>query len=135
MNGRLLTDPDRFAQTGDQYLMSQHLGNALTMPLETVHLLESPTDGSPVRTAARFVSELNSNHVDAWGADPGDFTSETADEIFVILEGRGVITFDDTGETIEMGPGDIVRLNAGQTNYWKTYETIRKVSFYVPRGE
>lgn len=114
--------------------MSQHLGNALTMQLDAVHILESPVDGSPTRTAAQFVSELNHNSVDAWGAEPGDFTSVTADEIFVILEGRGRITFDDTAESIEMGPGDIVRLYAGQSNHWTTYETIRKVSFYVPRN-
>jgi hypothetical protein len=31
-----------------------------------------------------------------------------------------------------VGPGDIVRLFAGQRNSWRTIDQLRKVSFYVP---
>ncbi len=69
--------------------------------------------------------------VGVWGADPGHIGGVTTDEIFVVLEGRAEIIFEDTGETITVGAGDIVRLFAGQRNSWKTIDKLRKVSFYI----
>jgi uncharacterized cupin superfamily protein len=66
---------------------------------------------------------------------PGHIGGLTTDEIFVILEGHAEVTFEDTGESITIGPGDIVRLFAGQRNSWRTIDQLRKVSFYVPRAE
>lgn len=111
--------------------MSQLLANAFTAPLDPENYV-SLDDGTPVPTGARFVSDLAGASVGVWGADVGLIGGETADEIFVILEGKAEITFEDTGETIIAGPGDIVRLFAGQRNSWKTIERIRKVSFYIP---
>jgi uncharacterized cupin superfamily protein len=114
--------------------MSQLLANALTVPLDPEGYI-SLDDGSLVPTGARFVSELAGAVVGVWGADPGRIGGLTTDEIFVILEGHAVITFEDTGETISVGPGDIVRLFAGQRNSWTTIGQLRKVSFYVRPAE
>ena len=89
-------------------------------------------DGDLVATGAYKVSEFAEGAVDVWGAEPGYFGGVAADEIFVVLKGRAELTFDETGERITIGPGDIVRLHAGKRNTWRTLETIRKVSFYVP---
>ncbi|WP_271215111.1 cupin domain-containing protein, partial [Pseudonocardia halophobica] len=58
----------------------------------------------------------------------------TDDEVFVVLEGRAEVTFDDTKETIQIGPGDVVRLNKGQRNVWRTIERLRKVSIWTASG-
>ncbi|MEK6438250.1 cupin domain-containing protein [Pseudonocardia sp. T1-2H] len=70
--------------------------------------------------------------VDVWGAETGQIEGTSTDEIFVVIEGKAQVTFHSTGETIVIGPGDIVRLFAGQSNTWRTIEQLRKVSFYVP---
>ncbi|MED5803842.1 cupin domain-containing protein [Gordonia sp. Z-3] len=111
--------------------MTQLLANAFSIPLEPEDF-RSVVDDTPVDTGAGFVTEFAGASVGVWSADVGHIGGETTDEIFVILEGRAEITFEDTGETITAGPGDIVRLNAGQRNSWKTLEKLRKVSFYVP---
>lgn len=112
--------------------MTQLLGNALTIDLKTeVHSTRDDED-STVQTGAAFLSELAGGAVDVWGAEVGRIHAVTTDEIFVVVQGRANITFEDTGEKISIGPGDVVRLYAGQHNSWETIETIRKVSFYVP---
>jgi len=114
--------------------MSQLLANVFSAELEPESYV-SVADGTPVSTGAHFVSELAGAAVGVWGAEVGHIGAVTTDEIFVILEGRAEITFEDTAETIVAGPGDVVRLFKGQRNSWKTLEPIRKVSFYVPPSE
>ncbi len=110
--------------------MSQLLANALAAPLDPENYI-SLDDGTRVPTGAHFVSEFAGAIVGVWGADPGHIGGLTTDEIFVVLEGLAEITFEDTGETITVRPGDIVRLFAGQRNSWRTIDRLRKVSFYV----
>jgi uncharacterized cupin superfamily protein len=110
--------------------MSQLLANALKAPLDPENYI-SLDDGTRVPTGAHFVTEFAGAIVGVWGADPGHIGGLTTDEIFVVLEGRAEITFEDTRETITVGPGDIVRLFAGQRNSWRTIDQLRKVSFYV----
>jgi uncharacterized cupin superfamily protein len=113
-------------------LMTQLLGNALTITLEPEVDARRDDDNSTVQTGAVFLSELAAGAVDVWGAEVGRFRSVTTDEIFVVLQGRATVTFEGTNETISIGRGDVVRLYAGQRNVWETIEPIRKVSFYVP---
>jgi uncharacterized cupin superfamily protein len=110
--------------------VSQLLGNAFSAELDWKP--KTPT----FRTGARYLDGLTAGTaVDVWGAEVGEYQGVTADEIFVVLEGKAEVTFHRTGETIVIGPGDVVRLFAGDTNTWRTIETIRKVSFYVPPVE
>ena len=112
--------------------MSQLLANVFSAELGWKPVATAE-DGSEIRAGAAFVSNLvEGTAVDVWGAERGLIGGVTTDEIFVVLEGRAEVTFADTGETITIGPGDIVRLYAGQENTWRTFEPIRKVSFYVP---
>jgi uncharacterized cupin superfamily protein len=113
-------------------LMTQLLGNALTIDLKPTVYETRDDDNTAAQTGAVFLSELAAGAVDVWGADVGRIRGVSADEIFVVLQGRANVTFEDTDETISIGPGDVVRLYAGQHNSWETIEPIRKVSFYVP---
>ena len=108
--------------------VSQLLGNAFAADLDW----EPKTP--EFRTGARYLDAITADTaVDVWGAEVGEYEGANADEIFVVLEGKAEVTFHRTGETIAIGPGDVVRLFAGHTCTWRTIETLRKVSFYRRR--
>ena len=46
--------------------------------------------------------------------------------MFVVLDGDGTIRFAD-GETVELRPGSLVRLRAGEMTEWEIRKTLRKV--------
>jgi uncharacterized cupin superfamily protein len=62
-----------------------------------------------------------------WEMRPGTETDVEADEVFVVLSGRGTIDFPRTGRRIDLAPGDVVRLSAGDETVWTVTETLRKV--------
>ena len=61
-----------------------------------------------------------------WEITPGTVTDVEADELFVVLSGRATIAFED-GPALDVGPGDVCRLKAGQRTVWTVHETLRKV--------
>ena len=48
------------------------------------------------------------------------------DEAFVVLAGEGTVTFAD-GEVVDLAPGSLVRLHAGESTVWQIRSTLRKV--------
>jgi uncharacterized cupin superfamily protein len=110
--------------------MSQLLGNAFDIQLDAIEY--ESRDGGTVEAGRRIIEDLAGARVGLWEAEPGVIGGVTNDEIFVVLEGRAEVTFNDTQETIQVGPGSIVRLKAGQSNIWRTFERIRKVAVSVP---
>ena len=76
------------------------------------------------------LGELGEAEIGVWGMEPGTEQDTETDEVFVVLAGRGSVTFED-GETIALRPGVAVRLRAGECTTWTVSETIRKV--YVAR--
>lgn len=64
--------------------------------------------------------------VGLWEAGPGEDVDVEVDEVFVVLSGRGVVTFED-GESIELRPGVAVRLRAGDRTTWTLVERLRKL--------
>ena len=76
------------------------------------------------------LGEMGEAEVGVWGMQPGIEQGTETDEVFVVLAGRGSVTFED-GETIALRPGVAVRLRAGERTTWTVSETIRKV--YVAR--
>jgi uncharacterized cupin superfamily protein len=48
------------------------------------------------------------------------------EEVFVVLEGEGSIRFA-SGEVVDLGPGSLVRLHAGEVTEWEIRKTLRKV--------
>lgn len=90
---------------------------------------DAPTAGEPA-TATRTFGTLGEVEVGAWQIEPGEATDTEADEIFVVLSGRGTVEFED-GSTVDLAPGTVVRLRAGDRTRWFVAETLRKV--YVAR--
>lgn len=64
--------------------------------------------------------------VGIWELTPGVVTDVESDEVFVVVAGRGAVIFAD-GSSIELRPGTVVRLVAGDRTTWEITETLRKV--------
>lgn len=85
------------------------------------HLLAHPLEGSEAAPAT-----LGDTETGAWESAPGTDEDTETDEVFVVLAGRGTVTFDD-GVVVELAPGVAVRLRAGERTTWAVTEPIRKV--------
>jgi uncharacterized protein len=81
--------------------------------------------GEPAVAVASF-ADVGEIEVGVWEHTPGTSTDVEVDEVFLVLAGGGTVTFD-TGETVELVPGRLVRLHAGERTRWAVRETLRKV--------
>ncbi len=81
--------------------------------------------GSPT-TAELGVTTVGAAEVGIWEITPGTVRDVEKDEAFVVLSGEGTITFAD-GEVVELVPGSLVKLNAGEATTWEIRSTLRKV--------
>jgi uncharacterized cupin superfamily protein len=82
--------------------------------------------GDP-RTASReLMRATGTTDLGIWEITEGTVTDVEADELFVVLSGSATIAFED-GPTLDVGPGDVCRLRAGQRTVWTVHETLRKV--------
>ncbi|GAA2745721.1 cupin domain-containing protein [Kitasatospora cinereorecta] len=61
-----------------------------------------------------------------WQITPGVVTDTEADELFVVVSGRATVEVEN-GPTLEVGPGDLAVLRAGDRTTWTVHETLRKV--------
>lgn len=82
-------------------------------------------EGTPAAAAVEL-AELAGIQVGVWEMTPGAAHDVEADEVFVVLAGRGLVEFQD-GERIDLRPGAVVRLFAGDHTRWSVSEPIRKV--------
>ncbi|WP_418060031.1 cupin domain-containing protein [Pimelobacter simplex] len=73
------------------------------------------------------LGELGGVEIGIWEITPGVVTDVEADEVFVVLAGEGTVRFTDTGESIELGPGTLVRLREGERTEWEIRSRLRKV--------
>lgn len=62
-----------------------------------------------------------------WEMRPGIARFDDEDELFVVLSGAATLTFTRSGDTVEIGPGSVVRLYTGQQTLWHVHQTLRKV--------
>jgi uncharacterized cupin superfamily protein len=72
------------------------------------------------------LATLGEAEVGLWGMDPGTDHDTEVDEVFVVLAGRGTVTFED-GDVVPLAPGVAVRLHAGERTTWVVTEALRKV--------
>ena len=72
------------------------------------------------------LGEFGDTEVGIWEMTPGTATDVEVDEVFIVLSGRARVEFSDR-PAIEVGAGDIVRLEAGMATTWTVAETLRKV--------
>ena len=92
-----------------------------TSPLDPGTVLE----GTPA-AGSRALAAVAGVEVGVWEMSPGTATDVEVDEVFVVLSGAATVTFDD-GEAVDLGPGSVVRLRAGEHTTWTVRETLRKI--------
>jgi uncharacterized cupin superfamily protein len=66
-----------------------------------------------------------------WEMTPGVARDIEVDEVFVVLSGAGTVSFDD-GEVLELAPGTVVRLRAGERTEWSISTPLRKLYIALP---
>ena len=81
----------------------------------------------PASAGAHEFEPVAGANVGIWEMPPGIAQFDDEEELFVVISGDATLTFMKTGETLEIGPGSIVRLFDGQQTRWNVRETIRKV--------
>lgn len=86
---------------------------------------EPGADGEP-GSGTRVLGTLGDVEVGVWEIAPGTAHDTEADEVFVVLSGRGEVRFAD-GASVPLGPGAVVRLHEGERTTWIVTETLRKV--------
>jgi hypothetical protein len=89
-----------------------------------------PDQGSPPLATAGLVLMAGDREpcteIGLWEAGPGTDTDVEGDEVFVVLSGAGRIGFED-GSAIDLRPGVVVRLHAGDRTTWEVTERLRKL--------
>ncbi len=99
-----------------------------TAPLEHEPLpADEVLHGSPT-AAVRTLDALPGCEVGLWEMTEGAARDTEVDEVFVVVAGRGTVTFED-GERLDLGAGVAVRLRAGERTEWTVTETLRKIWF------
>jgi uncharacterized protein len=103
--------------------------DAAILPL--VDLPPDPTSSAAVpRSAFAELGTLAGAAVGVWEMDAGVAQDIEVAEIFVVLSGRARIDFA-SGEQLDLEPGAMVRLEAGEHTTWTVHERLRKVYFSV----
>ena len=81
--------------------------------------------GTPT-AAVLTLDTVGDTRVGLWEMTEGTARDTEVDEVFVIVSGRGHVTFDD-GERIDLAAGVAVRLTAGERTVWTVTERVRKI--------
>ena len=102
------------------------------VPAATIALDHEPVPptqtvrGEPT-TAAAAIDEFGGLEVGVWEMTPGVMNDVETDEVFVVLSGAATVEFATGVPTMQLGPGDVVRLTAGAETVWTVTQTLRKV--------
>jgi uncharacterized cupin superfamily protein len=100
--------------------------DALALPLDDLPLRpEDVRDGRPTAGVATLYDDLGVE-IGVWELTEGTVTDTETDEVFVVVSGSGSVTFAD-GERVDLRPGVVVRLRAGERTTWTVTERLRKV--------
>ncbi len=94
------------------------LGNASAAGTEVV-------EGDPSASAVEL-AEIGGVEVGLWEMTPGAVRDVESEELFLVLDGRGRIEFED-GEVIDLEAGAVVRLHEGDRTIWTVNEPLRKL--------
>jgi uncharacterized protein len=106
--------------------------DALTAALpEAVPAGQEVVSGAPT---ARYLDLPGADGVEVgvWEMTPGAACDTEAEEVFVVLAGRATVAFDDDDEVLELAPGSVVHLRAGDRTTWTVHEALRKVYLQLP---
>lgn len=102
-------------------------GSAVSATSMALAPWESPEPGAPA-TSLATVAVLGGTEIGVWEHSPGRSEDLEEDEVFVVLSGAATLEFvEPRRPALSIGPGDIVRLAAGERTIWDVTATLRKV--------
>lgn len=108
--------------------------SALTVELtEQLPAGEEVVSGEPTARYAELpgVDGVDGVEVGVWEMTPGAARDTESEEVFVVLSGRATVAFDDD-EVLELAPGSVVHLRAGDRTTWTVHEALRKLYLQLP---
>jgi uncharacterized cupin superfamily protein len=82
--------------------------------------------GSPSAGLASL-AEVGGASIGIWELGKGTVRDTEVDEVFIVLAGEATVRFLDSGDTVELRSGTVVRLSAGERTEWEVRSTLRKV--------
>lgn len=88
-------------------------------------------DGEPI-TALAELGQFAGLQIGVWELTAGTVTDVEVDEIFIVLSGSGTVHFAD-GSVLDLRPGVIAQLHAGDATTWHVTEAVRKIWFIPTR--
>ena len=92
-----------------------------TTPLDPSTVVQ----GTP-EAGSRALAAVAGVEVGVWEMTQGAATDVEVDEVFVVVSGAATVSFQD-GELVDLSPGTVVRLRAGDQTTWVVHETLRKI--------
>ena len=106
----------------------------------TVELDYEPVDpdqvvsGSPTTGYVDFGSWMGLD-VGVWEMTGGAMRDTEVEEVFVVVAGDATLTRsrDGASETVELHPGVVCHLEAGEHNLWEVRTPLRKI-YFAPAG-
>lgn len=106
----------------DRLLADDVLAALLTVDeLDPVDVVQ----GDPAVSSTSLAQPAGSD-IGIWQITEGQVTDVEADEVFIVLSGRGHVEFED-GSVLDLQPGTAARLRAGERTTWTITETLRKI--------
>ena len=84
--------------------------------------------GSPT-TGYKELGTWKGVEVGIWEMTPGSMQDSEVEEIFIIIAGEATLTRTINGEevTVELSPGVVCHLEAGEQNRWDVRVALRKI--------
>ena len=98
---------------------------ALSLDLEPVDAADVVA-GSPLAGSRSLVTSPAFT-IGVWEITPGVVTDTEVDETFVVLTGEATVEFEGSGRILQLAPGVVGQLAAGDRTTWRVTSTLRKV--------
>jgi uncharacterized cupin superfamily protein len=106
----------------DDRVLSQDASSHLLEPYDAGEVVA----GSPSAGLASL-AEVGGVSIGVWELSAGTVRDTEVDEVFIVLAGEATVRFLDSGEHVELRPGMVVRLSAGERTEWVVRSTLRKL--------
>lgn len=101
--------------------------SAIAAPLEMTPVPDSQCVAGRPQTGTVALGMFAGLEVGVWEMTEGTMADIEVDEVFVVISGSARVDFVDSGSSLELTAGDVVRLAAGSKTVWTVRTPLRKV--------